>query len=86
MDEYKLKLCIKDTVIPDSLTLKDGWLGEKEVLYFWPQLYISVTWHSTSAYTRQQSCTSVYAQSTRKERLTGRDVPNILFVFYSSRI
>jgi len=43
MDEYKLKLCIKDTVIPDSLTLKDGWLGEKEVLYFWPQLYISVT-------------------------------------------
>jgi len=39
MDEYKLKLCIKDTVIPDPLTLKDGWLGEKEALHFWPQLY-----------------------------------------------
>jgi len=56
MEEYKSKLFIRETVIPDPLTLKDGWLEEKEAMQCWPQLYFC----DITEYLRLQSPAELY--------------------------
>lgn len=38
IQEYKIKLNIEDTVLPDPFTLTDGWLNESQKT-LWPNLY-----------------------------------------------
>ena len=41
LEEYKKKLVISGTVLPDPLGLRKGWVGEKDGIQKWPSLYVT---------------------------------------------
>ena len=41
LNEYKQKLKIGETIIPDPMDLKSGWLNEKDGIFKWPMMYFS---------------------------------------------
>jgi len=54
--EYKNKLTAKGTVLPDPLSVKDGWLTEQQGMPYWPQLYFS----DITEYLRHQTPADLY--------------------------
>ena len=41
MDEYKEKLVVDNKNLEDPLDIKNGWVGEENVIKLWPKLYLT---------------------------------------------